>query len=176
MAFERAQITSLDAIAAFRANLLVYLSKARPALDEVGSDMLRTRLWLQQQRPRWEMELRKRRIQLDQAQAELFSAMLSQMREATSFHQMSVRRCQTAVREAEKKLALIRKWDRELDRETEPLLKQVSSLHGFLSADLRNAVATLEEILRTLEAYANTPAPSAATPAEPPIATPEEAP
>ena len=32
---QRAHVTSLSAIEAFRANLIVYLSKARPTLEEV---------------------------------------------------------------------------------------------------------------------------------------------
>ena len=35
---QKAHVTSLEALETFRANLVVYLSQARPALDEVSSD------------------------------------------------------------------------------------------------------------------------------------------
>src|ERR1051326_5682638 len=44
---ERAQVTSVEAIEAFRASLILFLSKARPTLEEVSGDVLRTKLWLQ---------------------------------------------------------------------------------------------------------------------------------
>ena len=43
---ERAHVTSVDALELFRSQLIVYLSKARPALDEVSAEVVRTRVWL----------------------------------------------------------------------------------------------------------------------------------
>ena len=47
---ERAQVTSIEALDTFRASLLVYLTKARPVLDEVSADVQRTRNWLEVER------------------------------------------------------------------------------------------------------------------------------
>ena len=44
---ERAQVTSSDALELFRSNLLLYLDKARPALDEVSAEVMRMRNWLE---------------------------------------------------------------------------------------------------------------------------------
>ena len=50
-----AQITSVESLEAFRASLIVYLSQVRPLLDEVGNEVSRTRLWLQNdQRQFWD--------------------------------------------------------------------------------------------------------------------------
>ena len=58
---ERAHVTSVDALESFRASLIVYLSKARPTLEEVSADVQRTRGWLEdEQRTHWENELRRR--------------------------------------------------------------------------------------------------------------------
>ena len=58
---EKAQVTSLEALDTFRSQLIVYLSQARPALEEVGAEVLRTRMWLENdQRTHWENELRRR--------------------------------------------------------------------------------------------------------------------
>ena len=60
-----AQITSVEAIAAFRAKLIVYLSHVRPLLEAAANEISRTRLWLQNdQRIFWEQERRRRERRL----------------------------------------------------------------------------------------------------------------
>src|SRR5947207_7746569 len=152
---QRAQVTSVEAIEAFRSCLILFLSKARPALEEVMNEVVRTRAWLQtDQRVHWEKENKVKRRELEQAQAELFSARVSNLQEASALQQMAVQRAQRAVQHAEDKLRLLKKWERELDNRSEPLLKLVEQLHGFLSTDMVRAVAFLTEMIKTLQAYA----------------------
>jgi hypothetical protein len=152
----QAKITSVEAIEMFRAALILFTSQARPALEEVSSEVLRTRLWIENdQRRFWENELRVRGKKLEQAQQELFTARLSQFQESTSLHMMTVHRAQKAVGEAEEKLKLLKKWDRELDNRTAPLLKEVEQLHNYLTGDIPKAVAYLAQIVKTLDAYAD---------------------
>lgn len=149
-----AKVTSIDAIEAFRANLILYLNKARPALEEINADVSRARDWLQNdQRKFWEKQLKERRKKLDRAQAELFSAKMSKLTEASSFQQLAVRKAQQAVRDAEEKLVVLQRWDRELENRSEPLVKQVDQMHHFLSSELTRAVVHLSETIRALEAY-----------------------
>jgi hypothetical protein len=151
----QAQITSVEAIELFRAALIVFTSQARPALEEVSGERLRTRLWLENdQRRFWENERRVRNKKLEQAQQELFSARLSQFQDSTSLQLMAVHRAQQAVRDAEEKLARLKRWDRELDNRSAPLLKEVEQLHNFLTAEMPKAVAYLAQAVRTLDAYA----------------------
>src|SRR5256885_6907693 len=152
---QRAQVTSVEAIEAFRSYLILFLSKARPTLEEVMNEVLRTRNWLQsEQRRHWEKEIKLKRRDLEQAQAELFSARLSQISEASALQQMAVQRAQRAVQQVEDKLRLLKKWDRELENRSEPLLKLVEQLHGYLSTDMVRATAFLTEVIKTLQAYA----------------------
>jgi hypothetical protein len=157
----QAQITSVEAIEAFRANLILFISQARPALEEVSSDILRTRMWLEnEQRRFWETELRNRNKKLEMAQAELMTARLSQFQESTSLQQMAVRRARQAVQLAEDKLKALKRWSRDLENRSAPLLKEVEQLHGFMTSDLPKAIAQLVQIVRTLDAYADTAAPA----------------
>src|ERR1041385_62452 len=88
---ERAHVTSLDALESFRASLILYVSKARPTLEEVSADVVRTRLWLQNdQRMHWENQVRRRAKALEQAQEALSSARMSHLREASAAEQMAV--------------------------------------------------------------------------------------
>ena len=152
---DRAQVTSVDAIDSFRSSVILFVSKARPTLEEVASDVMRTRQWLQNdQRARWENELKQRSRALERAQAELFGSRLSKIQTATAAQQMAVIRARRAVQEAEAKLRVLRKWDRELENRSEPLLKQVDNLHGFLSSQMPKAVAYLAQVVQTLQAYA----------------------
>ena len=153
---EQAQITSVDAIESFRSKLIEYINSMRPALGEVGSEVLRTRVWLQgEHRHYWEHELRLRSRRLEEAKLELFNASLSQLNEAAALHRMAVQRAQRAVREAEAKLLTLKKWSRDIENFTAPLMKQVDQLQGFLASDLARAVIQLEQVLKALEAYRN---------------------
>ena len=151
----QAQITSVEAIELFRAALILFMSQARPALEEVLGEGLQTRLWLENdQRRFWENERRIRNKKLEQAQQELFSARLSQFQESTSLQMMAVHRAQHAVSEAEEKLARLKKWDRELENHAAPLLKEIEQLHGFLTSEMPKAIAYLAQVVKTLDAYA----------------------
>ena len=151
---ETAQITSVAALEAFRAKLIVYLGQARPALEEVSGEVARTRQWLLDDRGRyWEGELRRRNRRLEEAREELFSAKLSSLQESSPMHHLAVQRAQRAVQEAEEKLKIIKKWDRDLENGTAPLMKQVEQLHGYLHVEMARAVAQLDQMLKALDAY-----------------------
>lgn len=161
---ERAQVTSFEAVESFRADLIVFLSRARAVLEEASDDVLRTRLWVQNdQRHLWEGETRVRARKLEEARAELFNAKLSQFQDSTALQLMAVQRAERAAREAEAKLAVLKKWDRELENRTDPLVKQVTQLHGFLTIDMGRAVAYLVQVVKALEAYADVASPGNST-------------
>jgi hypothetical protein len=156
----QAKITSVEAIEMFRAALIVFVSQARPALEEISSDVTRTRLWLENdQRRVWEGERRNRNKKMEQAQQELFTARLSDFQETTSLLQMTFNRTQRAVREAEEKLVRLKKWDHELDNRAAPLLKEVESTHSFLTSEMPKAIAYLSQVVRALDAYTDAGAP-----------------
>jgi hypothetical protein len=172
---EQAQVTSVDAIEAFRASLVVYLSKVRPAVDQINAEALRTRIWVQTtQRQHWDKELRLRRRKLEEAKEALFNARISQFHQSTLLETMAVQRAQRAVDEAEAKLALLKKWSHEIESRGEPLVKQIEQFQGFLATDLVRGVAYLAQIVKTLDAYTDIVSPGQAGAAPPPAAPPEE--
>lgn len=158
---ERAQVTSVEAIESFRASLILFLSKVRPALEEVSDEVMRLEAWLQNdQRRYWENELRKRGLKLEEARREMFNTALSHLNEATALQRMAVQRAQRAAGEAEDKLRTVKKWERELDDRAAPLVKHVEEFHGFLTVDMGRAVAQLVQIVKALEAYAKAGGPA----------------
>ncbi len=158
---ERAQVTSVAALESFRAALLVFLTHARASVDEARGDVLRTRLWLENDQTRyWENQLRIRGLALERAQAEMFGARMSKFGGDVQEKQAGVRRAKLALAESEEKMKLLKKSERELDHDSEPLLKQVEKLQSFLSGDMGLAVVQLNEFIKALEAYAGVAAPA----------------
>ena len=156
-----ARVTSVEALEAFRSTLIVYLSKARPTIEEVSADVLRMKLWLENdQRMFWEGQVKRRLKALEQAQAELFSARISNLREETSAEQVAYHRARRALDEAQDKLRVVKRWSREFDSRAQPLVKQMEKLHTFLANDLVKAVNYLAEAAQTLHAYAGMSPPS----------------
>jgi hypothetical protein len=177
-----ARVSSVEALEAFRASLIVYVSKARPTLEEVTADVLRIKLWLENdQRIFWEGQVKRRLKALEQAQADLFSARISNLREETSAEQVAYHRARRALDEAEDKLRVVKRWNREFDSRAQPLVKQMEKLHTFLAHDLLLAINYLGEAAETLHAYAGMKAPSiepapASGDSNPPPATSEPSP
>ena len=150
---EKAQIRSVDALEAFRLRLIQYAEKATHVIDEVGSEMKRTRAWLEDhQKPYWEHQVRLRHRVLEEAQHAAFSARLSQLRESSEIQQVAVQRAKRAFREAEK-LRCVKVWCRRYQSEVEPHGRDVERLRTVMEQDLQKGVAHLDRLLRALDAY-----------------------
>jgi hypothetical protein len=157
MADRTAKVSSLDSIESFRNTLILYLNKARPTLEEVSTEVMRTRQWLQHdQQMFWAREAKIRARNLETAQAELFSARLSKIQKATAAQELALHRAQRAMRECEEKRRLLKKWDREVESRSEPLVRQVDQLQGYILGEMSQAMHFLNEIIKTLQAYAET--------------------
>ena len=150
----RANVTSVEALEAFRANLIVYLSKARPALEEVSDDVIRTRVWLESdRRVFWEREVRRRTQKLQDAQQALFSAEISALREVSAAERMALIKAKRALEGAEEKLKVVKRWIRDFGNQVEPLAKKMEKLESVLVTSMPKAVAYLAQAVKTLDAY-----------------------
>jgi hypothetical protein len=158
---DQVKITSLDVLETFRSRLIVFLTKARRAVDEATDDARRTRNWLHgEQKVFWEAQWRKRRKAYDAAQQELISARFSEFNDSPSLQQAAVRKTKAALDEAEDKMRKVKAWSRDFDRCAEPVVKKLEGMKHYIEHDLPMAVALLTQIQRTLEAYSETHAPS----------------
>jgi hypothetical protein len=152
---DHAQVTSLEAIEAFRAKLIVYRDKAGRALDEINDEVTRTRLWLQQDRVTyWQGQIRRCQRELEQRQQELFTARISVMDDPVDVKQAVVRKARQALRDAEEKLHRVRQWNRAYDLRVETPARQIEKLRHVVGKDLGLAVAYLGDVSKTLTAYA----------------------
>jgi hypothetical protein len=163
---DRAQVTSLEAVETFRARLIVYREKAGRVLDEVAEDVLRTRLWLQNdRRTHWKKQIYTRQKELQIRQQELFSAKLSGMRDASFMQQQAVHKARRAVREAESRLEKVKQWSRQYEQRVEPLGRQADKLRHNLVHDLGKAITYLNEVTKTLREYSSMAPPGFRPPA-----------
>lgn len=153
---DRAQVTSVEAIESFRSALVIYLSKARPALEEMSNEVLRAKQWLQNdQRRLWEAEMKARSKKLERAKSEMFSVSMSKFQEVGAAQQLALHRAKQACEEAQQKLAMLKKWDHELDNRAQPIVKQVDQFLSFISTELPRAIVYLTQAIKSLEAYAD---------------------
>lgn len=160
---DQARISNLDSIEAFRAALIVFISKTRQSLDQAQDAVKKTRGWLQTEQPQfWSAQIKMRQKKLDQANAELMSARLSEFVDSPTVQQMAVRKARYALEEAQQKLDRTKHWARDFDRTVDPLARKLDSLRDYIDNDLARAVSFLTEIQKTLTAYAETQAPAAA--------------
>ena len=151
---ERAKVTSLEAIEAFRSRLIVYREKAGRVLDEASEEVLRTRMWLENDRVTfWEGQIRRKHKELEMRQQELFSAQISGMRDASFVQQQAVQKARHALRDAEDKLRLVKVWNRQYDQRVEPVAKQVEKFRHNITHDMAQAVAYLDQVIKTLAEY-----------------------
>ena len=150
----QARVTSLDALELFRSNLILFLNKSRRAVDDVGDEVRRTRVWLQtDRRMYWENEIRRRSKLLDQAKQELMTSRLTGHQEALLVRQSMVHKAERSLREAEEKLRQVKQWNRDFDGQADPALKRLDSLRQYLDLDMPKAIAYLANVQKTLEAY-----------------------
>ena len=161
---DRAKVSSLEAIDSFRAKLIIYREKAGRVLDEVSDEVIRTRLWLENDSiTHWQNEIKRRKRELEMRQQELFSAQLSGLREASYVQQQAVVKAKQVLRDTEERLQRVKQWSRQFDQRVEPLAHHVDKLRHTLGNDLGQAVAWLGELLKTLAAYAELSPASPAT-------------
>jgi hypothetical protein len=152
-----ARVRSLDALTAWRSSLIVFQTKARRGVAQVTDEVKRMRQWLEtEQRPHWEMEIRKRSRKVDQAGQELLSARNSTLRGTLMVQEQALRKAKAALQEAEDKLRTTRRWCQDYDRVVQPLVKKLENLHYYLEHDLPKAILLMEQLVRALEGYTQT--------------------
>lgn len=150
-----AHVSSVEALEDFRTHLIIYVSKARPALEEVSAEVSRLKQWLENdQRVYWESQVRRRAKQLEEAQQALFSSKISNLQKETAAEQNAYHRARRSLDEAEAKVRRVKTWSREFDGRAQPLVKQMEKLHTLLAHDMVKAIASLGETAELLHRYA----------------------
>ena len=151
---DRAHVGSSEAIDRFRSSLVTYLTKMRPLLEDACDEAFRTRDWLHNdKRIHWENEVRRRHRALEEAKAALFSAKISNLRDARAVEHMAVERAKRAMAEAEEKLRRVKRWATEFEHRSQILVKDLEHVRSLMANEMPRAVAHLVQIMRRVDEY-----------------------
>ncbi len=151
---DRAHVSSSEAIDRFRSSMVTYIIKMRPLLEDACDEVFRTRDWLENdRRVHWENQLRRRHRILEEARAALFSAKISNLRDARAVEVMAVERAKRSMTEAEEKLRKIKAWSSEFEHRSQVLVKDLEHVRSLMANELPKAVAHLVQIIRRIDEY-----------------------
>ena len=164
---EQANVSSIDALEAFRADLIRFVEKARVALEDAEGGVRRTRTWLDVDHSNhWMTQMKQRLKQLKQAEAEYYNARITRPDESHAPHKMAVAKARRRVEEAEEKLRVLKRWRMQFDNRVTPLLRRLDPAFYLVGNHLPKGVHALGESIKALQAYAEKgPAPKPAAPA-----------
>lgn len=162
---KRADVHSIEAIREFRPTLVKFAEQARQAIGEVQAEVQRTMAWLEQEQgPFWQRQIRKCHEQVRQAKLALnqkrMYASPTGGRQTAVDEERALKRAKRRLEIAEEKLKLVQRWRRELDREWARQQGQLQRLGRSADHEIPRAIALLERMSRSLEAYVDLTAPS----------------
>lgn len=162
-----ANVHDIEALKNFRLALLKFAEKATNSLGEADAEVQRVTQWLENEAAsHWTNELRKRHEAVMKAKEALRYKQI--FKSPTGGKQSTVdeeKAVQVALRrhaEAEQKLTSVKKWTRQLHKESHIYRGSVQRLGTTVSTDVPNAGAKILRMLTALEGYVALSAPSVA--------------
>src|SRR5262245_54094299 len=137
---ESAQVSSIDALRQFRAKLCEFGVDALESLAAVEMELRHMEDWLSQRVKYWQLQLRDRGEDLSRAKA-------SPVRHkwgsrdgkgvGTTEVEMEVKKAKFRIQEAEAKLEITQRWQREFPKATHEFHGPARQLTGYLESDLK---------------------------------------
>ncbi len=162
----QATVHSVEALKQFRAALALYADDTLAAIGAVEAEVRRTVLWLEQNRPGyWHDQIKRRKELVSQARSEVFRKKLQKRPDYTppmSEQVENLRKAEASLLDAEKRIALVRKWQPRLQHAVLEYHASVQRLKDLAAADLPNAALLLGRIVEAIEAYLRVQPPSGA--------------
>lgn len=157
---DQVKISSIDAIEAFRADLIQYIAKARVALEDMEGDVRRTQTWLDTDRVQyWGGQIKHWMKMLHQAEQELYSANLTNPQASNAIQKMNVVKAKRKLEQAEEKMRHVKHWRQKFETRATPLLRQLDPMFYHVGQQLPKGVYSLSEAIKALQAYAEKSAP-----------------
>ncbi|MBX6311573.1 MAG: hypothetical protein IRY99_01415 [Isosphaeraceae bacterium] len=162
----QASVYSIDALKEFRATLVAFAEDAMNALGGVDMEARRTTRWLvEEQRLYWEGEIKRRREKVAMARSELSRRKLSGMfGHATSHSEQKelLEIAESRLKEAEQRALKVKKWTPVLQQTILEYQSTTRQLVDLIGGELPRALALLDRIIDSLEAYTQVAPPSGA--------------
>ncbi|HTU27087.1 MAG TPA: hypothetical protein VMF30_16895 [Pirellulales bacterium] len=167
-----AHVGSFDAVRDFRAAVATFADEARDALAIYDMELRRTLDWLLVDQPGfWKQEIIKSEEAVRVARIELARCKGRKLPgggEPSCMEEKKVlERARRRLAFAEDKLAVTRTWGQKFGRDATQYTSQASQLGDMFDADLPRALALLDRVMQSLEAYIGLQSDRSSAPAEP---------
>jgi hypothetical protein len=155
----QARVDSFSVLRQFRASLATFASIAAVALDEAGTDIQRTLLWLREDRYRyWKAQVQTRTEQYTRAklalkQREVLERAVAGVRSSCVEERRALQIAERRLRKAEDVFRLVRTYSRQIEKES---LDYKGIIHGLVNAietEIPNACAGLDRMVDSLQRY-----------------------
>jgi hypothetical protein len=170
----QASVHSIDALKDLRVALALYGDDTLGALGAVEAEVRRTLRWLHEERPYyWQDQIKRRREQVALARSEVFRRNLQKKGDYSppmSEQKENLRKAESSLQDAEKRLAMVRKWQPLLNHAVLEYHASVQRLKDLAAGDVPRAVNLLSRMIGSLEAYLRVVAPSELGPKSGPAA------
>lgn len=167
---ESARVESIEALAAFRGSLCKFSDVVEIGLQEAESEIQRTNSWLKnEQLSFWKDQIRKRAEIVLQTKHDLNRKKLYKTptggRYSTVDEEKALKVAKMRHEEAEQKLRNVHRWIGRLAKEVILYQGQVNALRQAAGVGVPKAVAHLDRLVGSLEAYVSLAAPVGGRPA-----------
>ncbi len=156
-----AKVHDIDTIRSFRAALVKFAENVSVALIDGEGEIVKKMNWLQtEQDLYWKQQIRKWTDEVSRAidkvrEKRIFKDSLGRQ-QSTVDEEKYLKKCRLKLEECEHKHAATKRYLRELQREHLLYRGGVQRLSTIVSADVPHALAMLDGITSTLDAYVNT--------------------
>lgn len=150
------RVTNLDALRDVKSGIAEFIDAARQALTEADSDVQRTVNWLESEaRSYWQSQIKRRSDQVAEAKNVLARAQHAPRDERPSaiMERKALEKAQRRLAHAQEKLERSRRWAAELHREHLMFRGQLQNLSGAVESELPRAIAMMNHLIESVEAY-----------------------
>src|SRR5271155_994051 len=164
----QAAVHSIDELKNFRVALALYGEDTLATLGAVEAEVRRTVRWLNEERPAyWQEQIKRRGEQVALARSEVFRRNLQKKADYTpamSEQKEALRKAEASLHDAEKRLALVRKWQPAFKHAALEYHATIQRIKSLAAGDVPSAVNLLTRIIDALEAYLRVAPPMGAGP------------
>jgi len=160
-----AKVENIDAIRAFRTALLKFMDAANTSIADSESEAVATLRWLEvDQRTYWSNAVRKSQELVSRCEEavrhkRIFKDSAGRTPSAVD-EEKALAKAKRMLEHAEERLENVRRYTPKLQREILLYKGQVQRLNTFVNGEIPAAVAKLDKITTTLQAYVNLAAPT----------------
>ena len=159
-----ADVNSIDALRAFRAELVRYLHDLAATLEMLNIQSNRANDWIESDRARyWPRQIKRAEDALVEARNALLRCKMASVEgqnKSCVDEKKTVERWVKRLRYCEQTVRDLSGWRQKMRHQTDEFTTRISRLATYAENDLPKAIASLDRMIKALEKYTQTATPS----------------